>query len=595
MEELAEESAWQKLQTLLATIGNDDIDELEKTRIVGSHSNEDIQCALRIAVKRRSFDTAKFLLEQGVSPNETDKRSSSPLAIACSNTDMPMVKLLLSFGADPYLLKVDGDKSPISVALLDFAMKRGDSNEEVCKEIFRLLLDVDELANESERNRPMALLAAVESGCLDKAARILHSGVCVSEKITVAGGEGDEVDLNPMNEACKNRDTKMMKLLSTYGAQPFEHPASDDDDSDIFDCAAGTAILNSDYDMVEAILDLDPEGKKQYLGLILFMLFWRGQVEIIENVLLHVPEWNINMDIPCEREQEAHLVSPLHVTIHSNRPEMCCWLLENGVDVNASKIKGSVTPLMSACECGFSDVVLCLLERGALVNVVDARGYTAAHYACRSENLDEVHSTIRHLLNHGANIQTKCRIGHREPIEHLMDNPVVEEDLFSDNNRAALAGFAEALCLLLGAGAKVHVDTLLTGYNNNWDQIDSHDELDSLFSIFLRHGTQYLPPNFTKLVTTVVETENFFLEEISDLLGKLNSEANTVSIHRSTNPELLRSIAFLQEYLKNANLKSLKDLCRLRLRQAIRPPLWATVQSRQFEFPKLLKKYLLFE
>jgi len=72
-------------------------------------------------------------------------------------------------------------------------------------------------------------------------------------------------------------------------------------------------------------------------------------------------------------------------------------LLSQGVDPDSTD-EESLTPLMYACDRGYSDITIALLSHGAKLNIQDNNGDTALHYAVQDDNL----LLIDLLLNKGA-------------------------------------------------------------------------------------------------------------------------------------------------------------------------------------------------
>jgi hypothetical protein len=67
---------------------------------------------LYLAARDKSFLSAqKLLAEYRANPNIPGRNDVTPLMIACSNKDITMIKLLLSYGANPHLKNLEGDNS----------------------------------------------------------------------------------------------------------------------------------------------------------------------------------------------------------------------------------------------------------------------------------------------------------------------------------------------------------------------------------------------------------------------------------------------------------------------------------------------------
>ena len=91
------------------------------------------------------------------------------------------------------------------------------------------------------------------------------------------------------------------------------------------------------------------------------------------------------------------------IIYHDCSPEVLSCLIENGADVNLSTDKNR-TPLMTACEYGHVNTVTILIEHGANVNLQDRDGLTAVHYAVRGSQACEILSC---LMENGADVDAK--------------------------------------------------------------------------------------------------------------------------------------------------------------------------------------------
>ena len=91
------------------------------------------------------------------------------------------------------------------------------------------------------------------------------------------------------------------------------------------------------------------------------------------------------------------------VIYHDCSPEVLSCLIENGADVNLST-DNNRTPLMTACEYGHVNTVTILIEHGANVNLQDRDGLTAVHYAVHGSQACEILSC---LMENGADVDAK--------------------------------------------------------------------------------------------------------------------------------------------------------------------------------------------
>ena len=96
-------------------------------------------------------------------------------------------------------------------------------------------------------------------------------------------------------------------------------------------------------------------------------------------------------------------------------------MLESGMPINISGGSGC-TALMNAAICNKTDVIRCLIEKGANVNQQNCAGFsplrwTALHWASLKNHTE----VIKILLQHGAWTDIKSSTG-RTPIDYAREN-----------------------------------------------------------------------------------------------------------------------------------------------------------------------------
>ncbi len=91
-------------------------------------------------------------------------------------------------------------------------------------------------------------------------------------------------------------------------------------------------------------------------------------------------------------------VTPMYIAAQNGHTAVVTELVAADADVNAGKAV-HCTPLLTACQHSFADIVRVLLERGkADSTITTADGASALYVACQFDNLAEVEV----LLQHGA-------------------------------------------------------------------------------------------------------------------------------------------------------------------------------------------------
>ncbi len=97
--------------------------------------------------------------------------------------------------------------------------------------------------------------------------------------------------------------------------------------------------------------------------------------------------------------------SPLTIASYSGNLEIATLLAKHVENIDLNSNVG--TPLMAAVYRNNNDIAKMLLDSGADVNITDAKGTTALHYAIKFKNAD----LIKVLVNNGADINLKDNKG----------------------------------------------------------------------------------------------------------------------------------------------------------------------------------------
>ena len=74
-------------------------------------------------------------------------------------------------------------------------------------------------------------------------------------------------------------------------------------------------------------------------------------------------------------------VSVFDMAITYNNVDMVNYLIQNGIDVNATRRRSGFTALMAAACYGRVEIAKILLEKGVVQTAVDSKGFTAADFA----------------------------------------------------------------------------------------------------------------------------------------------------------------------------------------------------------------------
>jgi hypothetical protein len=291
-----------------------------------------------------------------------------------------------------------------------------------------------------------------------------------------------------------------------------------------------------------------------------------GQTDRVEAILPHVEDVNLTVQVDGVTSG-----TPIEIAIGNGRSDIIGVLLQNGSDINLM-IKRH-TPLMVAC-IFYQDMVSCLLGYGADTNLYNAYGLTALHYAAFIDIKSGRADIVKNMLEYGADVNFRSNSG-STPLGELLFMQKLRQRNRTENE-ASLRDFVDCVCLLLHAGAIPTVDFL------------GERESDLLVTVkYLVNGNtdpKYtIPSNIGKFITTAIMIGSFSWNE-------------TVILYRyiqKVNNEKLRSIEEILKYFLE-NGFTLKEICRQKIRGAIRPPLLLHFTG-DMELPNPLKEYISFK
>jgi ankyrin repeat protein len=134
----------------------------------------------------------------------------------------------------------------------------------------------------------------------------------------------------------------------------------------------------------------------------LFMAIEQGYTSIVDGLL--------KSSIDVNNTKNKMGISPIMIAIEMGHAAIVKTLLEKGADAN-TRGNGNITPLMVAAANGQSDVAKILLDNGADANIRDEDGITALMNAVEKGDI----TTVQLLLAHGADLYVKDQRG-RSPI-----------------------------------------------------------------------------------------------------------------------------------------------------------------------------------
>jgi hypothetical protein len=178
-------------------------------------------------------------------------------------------------------------------------------------------------------------------------------------------------------------------------------------------------------------------------------------------------------------------------------------------------------------------------------------------------------SLVRSLLTHGAIVDLVSG-KNKTPFEEMLHRHV---DSRPKSGIAEWIEFVKRVCLLLSAGANPtrRVPSLLAIV---------------LYPTYSDRTVSKIASLYCKLVDVAVKSRVFSYAAVSSLYDDIRR----LTLNREG---LDDSLEVLRKFLSEGF--TLKEMCRLKIRDSIRPPLCVNTMSGSIELPRQLKAYILFD
>ncbi|XP_064646858.1 uncharacterized protein LOC135499824 isoform X2 [Lineus longissimus] len=604
------------IEAIMGAVLNDD--QLEQVAMLQTYDDFDddddddddrfakLAVAVKSAGESRKATIVGRLLDFCPDQEEMRKTCTGELVTACKNLRVPFIEVLLLHGVDPYTrhkMYLDGslkmqDISPVEMSLTQFyrASENGlDTTDHV--KIINLFLDKKEIstANQSDRKfkGPTALLAAVVAGRFDEAKEIvINRGVDVNSAVVL----GDFGMKFPLGEACRQRDVAFFKFLLSIGADPYAETLVRNPSMFEYDkvpIIIVEAISTSNIEMIKIILDFDDALTKpnHIRSVALFAAFIVG--DSAKQKLL--AKW-------CIKEDADFIDTQLFLAIREENIERVKMLLPYVMDINRNLRYGEAylcTSLEAAVRSNKrTDICDLLIEKGAKVNLVSVypaqSGFSPLMIACIYNR-----RMVPYLLRKGADVNLRCNNG-TTPLDDL-EAHIMSVEYHDD------VDYLRCVCLLLREGAKPSASAanllLIVFQEIMWPPMrDNLRSIDKDFFSGIRERLGYIDfladqPKRPISRERMTDSENLELVKTLVETGSLSWRLIGEIYQNIKDPSHAMKCKAVEEYLEEflANGYTLKEMCRLKIREVMRPPLRASVTSNDLEYPTQLKKYILFQ
>lgn len=292
----------------------------------------------------------------------------------------------------------------------------------------------------------------------------------------------------------------------------------------------------------------------------------------------------------------------LHIAASKGHIEFAKRLLEYGADVN-SRDDDQRTPLHWAATYGNPDMASYLLQVGAAVNIAQCDGFTPLHAAtCLGHN-----NVCKVLIEHGGEINRTDRdgwtafhtavcYGHKAVVETLLEAGASLNKLTNDEENvvhiAASSGKLEVLKLLLEKGVDLNAVTMC-GSTPFYLSV-YYGEFEMARYLIKIGADMYIKgPNKSPfyLAATRCNVPIMFLM----LEGGYNLSCEEWVLEKDF-PQVLHKLPELCNFLHSlgANPRALKNLCRFRIRKALKYDSDFEHRLDQLQLPICLKVYIAY-
>lgn len=309
---------------------------------------------------------------------------------ACNKGDLKLVKSLVEKGG-PNLIK----DSYAGQALLHATEQE---HLDIIKFLVEKGVDVNDTCFDSyyqeEEFQNTVLMIAAEKGNLEITKYLIENGADVN-------GTGYE-DQTPLHCAATYGKLDIIKFLVEKGADiEFQDGYGQ--------TPASTAAANGNTEIVKFLLDKLPKKSRNKDDIMLDAFYYAALYEHTDT-LKYLEEKEINLN----KEHSEKEIPMLHEAIERKDINVIKCLIDKGANINI-KNRSQNTPLHIAIEKGNKEIVKLLLEKGADINAQGEYMLSPLHLAIHKESPE----LVRLLVAQGANLNIKPN--GKTPLEYAHD------------------------------------------------------------------------------------------------------------------------------------------------------------------------------
>ncbi|CAC5423968.1 unnamed protein product [Mytilus coruscus] len=342
---------------------------------------DDVITGLVMASQNGHTDIVKLLLEKNHNVDLCDKNGCSPLRQASQNGHTDIVTLLLE--KNPNIDLCDKD----SVSPLCWASFGGHTD------IVFLLLEKNPNVDLCDKDGVSPLCWASYNGHADIVKLLLER----NPNVDLCNKEG----FTPLITACIRNNTSMVQLLMKH--KPNINAQTYDGGNALFFSA-----LNGNLEITRLLLKKNADcnisccSKQFIIDTIKDHPTKTLEDEkqcyfdyLIENASSHVTDYVNKKPVDYVFDIEAGC-SPLHIACFMDRIDIVCCLLDHNANINMTNEDGA-TPLFFACEVGHEDIVCLLLDKGADTQICRLDSKSPLQIATDNEHTSIVMIVTEHL------------------------------------------------------------------------------------------------------------------------------------------------------------------------------------------------------
>jgi len=391
------------------------VDTLIRKGSTLNDKNKSFLTPLHIATDKANWDIMDILLKHGCKVNVLDGLGRTALHRASQVGQVQCCHQLLSYGADPSIVALDGTNAaqvaaePVQKLFQDGSLSANQGTDTEYQLLEGAKAGDMELVKKICSDNPLAV------NCRDMDGRHstpLHfaagyNRVTVVEYLLQNNADvhaKDKGGLVPLHNACSYGHYEVTELLVKHGAcvnvadlwkfTPLHEAAA----KGKFDICKLLLKHGADPNKKNrdghTPLDLVKEGDEDVADLL------RGEAALLEAAkkgnLAKVQKLVTVENVNC-RDTQGRNSTPLHLAAGYNNVEVAEFLLENGADVNAQD-KGGLIPLHNAASYGHVDIAAILIKFNTCVNATDRWLFTPLHEAAQKGRTQ----LCSLLLAHGA-------------------------------------------------------------------------------------------------------------------------------------------------------------------------------------------------